>query len=275
MEPAHQPLRDAFDNNGPWFNAEWGTYFDLVGVGDPRQASAAFKRSVAEHGLDTDPLSEWNRVVDFYGAPPSAIQYETAELVGRCGIGQDDLPCMLIFPIGSLDPVTVRIPETLAYERATSARVARLVQSAFPRPFLQAMAAAPTTVTEQLRVAATDLQNRLLALAAQDRREAGTWVKAYGREIVLASGAKARLDPTDEEILVILLSATKRLLTTEIALQGAFKEKSIGKNLSRLKQAELVENPGRRGYALTPSGRSAASEIRARRQGRPSSQPEQ
>lgn len=65
--------------------------------------------------------------------------------------------------------------------------------------------------------------------------------------------------PTDYQILKLFVESRTgiRLKTGEIARQIGMTAKSIGKNLSDLKERGYLENPGRRGYAITKTGRAA------------------
>ena len=66
------------------------------------------------------------------------------------------------------------------------------------------------------------------------------------------------LDPTDEAILALLASESVRLTTPDIAAGLDRDPKSIGKSLSKLRRACLIENRPRLGYRITRTGRAQA-----------------
>ncbi|MFO1077987.1 MAG: hypothetical protein U1E73_09735 [Planctomycetota bacterium] len=69
-----------------------------------------------------------------------------------------------------------------------------------------------------------------------------------------------KLDPTDETILKLLAETPRvRVLTSQVAQRLRREPKSIGKNLSKLCLARLIQNTPRRGYLITEMGSERAS----------------
>ena len=91
----------------------------------------------------------------------------------------------------------------------------------------------------------------------------GRYLRFYREESLndQQSSTPIHLDPTDEAILSFLLDKGGRLTTGKIAAALNLKEKSIGKNLVRLRKAGFIETKSRKGFALTKPGESRAREF--------------
>ncbi len=82
---------------------------------------------------------------------------------------------------------------------------------------------------------------------------------------------EVQFDPTDLAILKWLKKQNQRFKTSHIAIGAGLNPGSIGDNLAKLRRLELIENPGRSGYLITPKGlsyleahtRSLSSQVKA------------